>query len=225
MVISVPKYGVKLMATHIMTISRLAAAAGVHVETVRYYQRRGLLPEPERPMGSVRRYGPNEVGRLQFIRRAQAMGFSLDEIAGLLEVKGQRACEQTRRLTEKKLAEVRRRLDELRQLEVDLEHLVEECRHVVTGAPVSYTHLDVYKRQPADRRRASGCGGVQQPLPASRVRRLGQRERLGRESIDGIRRLARRALGDALPRRQRPICAPSYRGEPAAACVTCTLTK
>jgi MerR family mercuric resistance operon transcriptional regulator len=80
-----------------MTISRLAAAAGVHVETVRYYQRRGLLPEPERPMGSVRRYGPDDVGRLQFIRRAQAMGFSLDEIAGLLEVKGQRACEETRR--------------------------------------------------------------------------------------------------------------------------------
>ncbi|MBN5140947.1 MerR family transcriptional regulator [Stenotrophomonas maltophilia] len=101
------------MVTHVMTISRLAAAAGVHVETVRYYQRRGLLPEPERPMGSVRRYGLNEVGRLQFIRRAQAMGFSLDEIAGLLEVKGQRACEQTRQLTELKLAEVRRRLDEL----------------------------------------------------------------------------------------------------------------
>ncbi len=149
MVISVPKYGVKLMATHVMTISRLAAAAGVHVETVRYYQRRGLLPEPERPMGSVRRYGPNEVGRLQFIRRAQAMGFSLDEIAGLLEVKGQRACEQTRRLTEKKLAEVRRRLDELRQLEVDLEHLVEECRHVVTGAPCPTLDL---LAQPAEKK-------------------------------------------------------------------------
>ncbi|MFC3661397.1 MULTISPECIES: MerR family transcriptional regulator [Luteimonas] len=50
-----------------MTISRLAAAAGVHVETVRYYQRRGLLPEPKRPMGSVRRYGPDDVGRLQFV--------------------------------------------------------------------------------------------------------------------------------------------------------------
>ncbi|MDA3364410.1 MerR family transcriptional regulator [Pseudomonas aeruginosa] len=88
------------MATHVMTISRLAAAAGVHVETVRYYQRRGLLPEPERRLGRVRRYGPNEISRLQFIRRAQTMGFSLNEIAGLLEVKGQRACEQTRQLTE-----------------------------------------------------------------------------------------------------------------------------
>lgn len=123
------------MASNAMTISRFAAAGGVHVETVRYYQRRGLLHEPERAMGSVRRYGPDDVGRLLFIRRAQAMGFSLEEIAGLLEINGQRACEQTRRLTEQKLNEVRRRLDELRQLEVDLEHLVEECRRVATGAP------------------------------------------------------------------------------------------
>ena len=123
------------MAACAMTISRFAAAAGVHVETVRYYQRRGLLQKPERPMGSVRRYGSDEVGRLQFIRRAQAMGFSLDEIAGLLEVKGQRACAQTRQLTERKLAQVRRHLDELRQLEADLERLVDECRHVATGAP------------------------------------------------------------------------------------------
>lgn len=117
-----------------MTISRLAAAGGVHVETVRYYQRRGLLLEPERPAGGVRRYGQDDVGRLQFIRRAQAMGFSLDEIAGLLEVRGQRSCEQTRQLTERKLDEVRRRREELQQLEADLERLVEECGHVTEGA-------------------------------------------------------------------------------------------
>ena len=129
----------------------MAAAAGVHVETVRYYLRRGLLPEPERPMGSVRRYGPDEVGRLQFIRRAQAMGFSLDEIAGLLEVKGQRACEQMRQLTERKLAEVRRRLDELRQLEADLERMVYKCRHVATGAQcptLDLLTLPVEKKNP-----------------------------------------------------------------------------
>ncbi|MCW3588938.1 MerR family transcriptional regulator [Burkholderia cenocepacia] len=116
-----------------MTISRLASAAGVHVETVRYYQRRGLLQEPERPQGSVRRYGADDVGRLQFIRRAQAVGFRLDEIAGLLEVKGQRTCEQTRLLTERKLTEVRQRMEELRLLEAELEQLVDECNHVATG--------------------------------------------------------------------------------------------
>lgn len=121
------------MATKALTISRLAASADVHVETVRYYQRRGLLEEPERPAGGVRRYGQAEITRLQFIRRAQAMGFSLDEIAGLLEVKGRRACEQTRLLTERKLAQVRRRLDELRLLESDLEQMVEDCCHVAAG--------------------------------------------------------------------------------------------
>ena len=123
------------MASQSMTISRLAEAGGVHVETVRYYQRRGLLAEPERPAGGVRRYRTEDVGRLQFIRRAQAMGFSLEEIAGLLALKGQRACEETRLLTEKKLAEVRRRLGELQQLVSELEHLVDECCHATSGKP------------------------------------------------------------------------------------------
>ena len=121
------------MTTTTLTISRLAASASVHVETVRYYQRRGLLDEPARPLGGVRRYGPTDVTRLQFIRRAQTMGFSLDEIAGLLQVKGKRACEQTRQLAELKLADVRRRLGELRQLENDLMQVVAECSQVPAG--------------------------------------------------------------------------------------------
>src|SRR5690606_20864530 len=104
-----------------------------HVETVRYYQRRGLLPEPVRPAGGVRRYGQAEVTRLQFIRRAQAMGFTLQEIAGLLEVKGRLACEQTRQLTERKLADVRLRLAELRQLEGELLELISECSQATAG--------------------------------------------------------------------------------------------
>ena len=121
------------MATTTFTISRLAASANVHIETVRYYQRRGLLPEPERPLGGIRRYGPGDVSRLQFIRQAQTMGFSLDEIAGLLQVKGKRACEQTRQLAELKLADIRRRQGELRQLESDLIQMVSECSQVLSG--------------------------------------------------------------------------------------------
>lgn len=105
------------MRPNTFTISRLAAAADVHVETVRYYQRRRLLRQPERPIGGVRRYDENDVNRLQFIRRAQMMGFSLDEIAGLLEITGEGSCEQTRQLTERKLVDVRLRIRELRQLE------------------------------------------------------------------------------------------------------------
>ena len=121
------------MTTTTLTISRLAASANVHIETVRYYQRRGLLPEPERPLGGIRRYGPGDVSRLQFIRQAQTMGFSLDEIAGLLQVKGKRACEQTRQLAELKLADIRRRQGELRQLESDLIQMVSECSQVSSG--------------------------------------------------------------------------------------------
>ena len=121
------------MTPNALTISRLAASAGVHIETVRYYQRRGLLEAPARPPSGVRRYGPSEVARLQFIRRAQAMGFSLDEVAGLLKVEGQRACEQTRLLTEHKLAEVRQRLVALRHLESDLEHMVGDCHRAAAG--------------------------------------------------------------------------------------------
>lgn len=68
------------------TIGGLAEAAGVNVETVRYYQRRGLLPEPVRPPGEIRRYGDEHLKRLRFIRSAQAAGFTLAEIAELLEL-------------------------------------------------------------------------------------------------------------------------------------------
>lgn len=117
-----------------LTIGRLAASAAVNVETVRYYQRRGLLAEPPRPPGGVRHYGSAEVTRLQFIRRAQAMGFTLDEIGGLLKVRGRRACEQTRTLTEHKLELVRQRIVELQRLEQDLASLVEECGQAAVNA-------------------------------------------------------------------------------------------
>lgn len=68
------------------TIGALAKAAGVGVETVRYYQRRGLLPEPPRPPGEVRRYSDDDVRRLRFIRSAQAAGFTLAEIGELIEL-------------------------------------------------------------------------------------------------------------------------------------------
>src|SRR3546814_11269911 len=110
-----------------LTIGRLALAANVHIETVRYYQRVGLLREPERPLGGVRRYEHQDLARLQFIRRAKTMGFTLDEIAGLLELKGKRACDQTRRLTEHKLLDVRRTLEDLQRLEAELMQLADDC--------------------------------------------------------------------------------------------------
>lgn len=130
------------MAAHSMTIGRLAAAAGVHVETVRYYQRRGLLRAPSRAAGSVRRYEAEDVGRLRFIRRAQGMGFSLAEVSELLEIQGHAACEQTRQLADRKLMEVRSRLQQLKRLESDLVSMVERCGRVEVGGACPM--LDVF---------------------------------------------------------------------------------
>ena len=76
---------VQSQALHSLTIGRLAAAGGVGVETVRFYQRRGLLETPGR-VGGIRRYGPDDLRRLRFIRQAQAAGFTLEEIKELLEL-------------------------------------------------------------------------------------------------------------------------------------------
>src|SRR3546814_12796079 len=103
------------MRPNTFTISRLAAAADVHVETVRYYQRRKLLHQPARPSGGVRRYGESDVNRLRFIRQDQKIGFSLDAIAGLLQITGKHSYEPTRQLTDRQLVVVGNRITETGQ--------------------------------------------------------------------------------------------------------------
>ncbi|MGJ7505498.1 MULTISPECIES: MerR family transcriptional regulator [unclassified Variovorax] len=110
-----------------LSIGAFAEVSGVGVETVRFYQRKGLLPEPQRLQGRIRRYGENDLGRMRFIRYAQRLGFSLDEIAGLLRLDDKTDCAQARELAERKLVDVRAELAELRQLESILEHLVQAC--------------------------------------------------------------------------------------------------
>lgn len=68
--------------------------AGVNVETIRFYQRKGLLPEPDKPYGSIRRYGETDVTRVRFVKSAQRLGFSLDEIAELLRLEDGTHCEE-----------------------------------------------------------------------------------------------------------------------------------
>ena len=109
------------------TISGLAAAAEVSVETVRYYQRRGLLHEPARPPGGVRRYASAEVDQLRFIKRAQAMGFTLEEIRNLLKLRTQNACHATRALAVTKLRLIDTNIRELQQLREELAELVTAC--------------------------------------------------------------------------------------------------
>ncbi|TBR72132.1 MAG: Hg(II)-responsive transcriptional regulator [Burkholderiaceae bacterium] len=109
------------------TIGALAAEAGVNVETIRFYQRRNMLAEPERPYGGIRRYGPSEVSRVRFIKAAQRIGFTLDEIAQLLQLEDGTHCSQARHIAEHKLADVRHRLENLRRMEAALATLVRRC--------------------------------------------------------------------------------------------------
>ena len=110
-----------------LTIGAFAGMAGVNVETIRFYQRKGLLPEPDRPYGRIRRYGEPDVARLKFVKSAQRLGFSLDEVAGLLKLEDGTHCDDARVLAEQKLEDVRGRLADLHRIESALERLVEDC--------------------------------------------------------------------------------------------------
>ena len=112
---------------HSMTIGALAKAAGMGVETIRYYQRRGLVAEPEKPYGSIRHFDDQALARLHFIRTAQWLGFSLDEIGGLLTLQDGTHCDEARVLGEQKLASVRAKISSLRRIERALDGLVQEC--------------------------------------------------------------------------------------------------
>ena len=111
-----------------LTIGTFARVAGVNVETIRFYQRKGLLPEPDKPYGSIRRYGTSDVARVQFVKSAQRLGFSLDEISRLLLLDDGTHCDEARELGEKKLANVRGKLADLQRIEAVLASLVERCR-------------------------------------------------------------------------------------------------
>lgn len=109
------------------TIGGIARAAGVHVETVRYYERIGLLVRPPRVQSRFRRYPAEALQRVRFIKRAQWLGFSLDEVAMFLELADKGGCNTTRALGEKKLALLRRKLEELAGVKMALETLLSAC--------------------------------------------------------------------------------------------------
>jgi MerR family mercuric resistance operon transcriptional regulator len=109
------------------TIGGLAKAAGVGVETVRYYQRRGLLPEPPRPAGEVRRYGEEDLTRLRFIRRAQAAGFTLEQIGELLALDRTDDRARVRQLAVERLAALDEKIAELERSRAALERLRSSC--------------------------------------------------------------------------------------------------
>ena len=109
------------------TIGALARSAGVGVETVRYYQRRGLLPEPARPPGEVRRYGDADVKRLKFIRSAQAAGFTLAEIGELIALDSSDDRARARELAQSRVAAIDGKIAELQEARNALAGLAQAC--------------------------------------------------------------------------------------------------
>lgn len=110
-----------------LTIGVFAKAVGVNVETIRFYQRKGLLPEPARPHGGIRRYGQTDMARVKFVKSAQRLGFSLDEVGQLLKLADGTHCNEASGLAALRLADVRTRLADLTRIEAALSTLVSEC--------------------------------------------------------------------------------------------------
>jgi MerR family mercuric resistance operon transcriptional regulator len=115
------------MPTHAFTIRKLANAASVGVEAVRYYQRRGLLAEPSRSDGKFRQYTDADVQRLRFIKRAQDLGFSLDDVAELASLNADRDQPRVREITQRRVLEIRARVESLNSLATALEGLANCC--------------------------------------------------------------------------------------------------
>jgi DNA-binding transcriptional MerR regulator len=111
----------------VLSIGQLAEAGGVHVETIRYYERRGLLPEPPRSPGGYRQYGPDDLWRLEFVGRAKALGFTLTEIGELLEEDTRRDVGSVRAIVLRKLEAIEARQRELAGVRSRLERLADVC--------------------------------------------------------------------------------------------------
>ena len=109
-----------------LTIGALAKAVGVNVETIRFYERKGLIRQPDKPLSGFRAYPPETRQRLAFIRSAKELGFTLVEIAELLKLEDS-DCHQAKALAQDKLAAVRSRIERLAQMRDELERLVSAC--------------------------------------------------------------------------------------------------
>ena len=112
-----------------LSIGLLAERTGTKVETIRFYEKCGLLPKPARTTGNYRAYAPAHLNRLSFIRRARDLGFSLDQIRALLDLSDDRdrPCEAVDAIAKEHLAEVDRKIADLRALRRELDSIVSQC--------------------------------------------------------------------------------------------------
>jgi len=129
-------------------ISEASQASGCHLETIRYYERIGLMPSPTRTGSGYRSYSEQDVERLRFITRGRDLGFSLDEIRSLmrLDQDGDLACEDVTRLAQQHLIDVQERIRDLQRVARELERTIRSCGG---GVRTQCTILDALKHSPA----------------------------------------------------------------------------
>jgi len=131
-----------------ITIGRLSIATGVKVETIRYYERAGLIDPPARTGGNYRSYRPDDVARLGFVRRTRDLGFTLDEVRALLDLSGQRDrdCGEIDELANQHLAEVDRKIADLKALRRQLSAAISTCGG---GTVAECRILEAFSAEPA----------------------------------------------------------------------------
>lgn len=128
-----------MKTTEDLTIGALSARSGVNIETIRYYEKIGVMPSPARSASGYRIYGPEHVRRLHFVRRGRELGFGLDELRGLLRLVDGHAytCEEVYALTVEHLTDIRQKIADLRRLERVMSHMAAQCtRDQVPECPV-----------------------------------------------------------------------------------------
>jgi MerR family mercuric resistance operon transcriptional regulator len=125
-----------------LTIGEFAAAGGVGVETIRFYQRKGLLEAPERA-GGIRHYGREDVRRLRFIRQAQTAGFTLEEIRELLELDAGEDRSRARELAKTRIEALEAKIADLERARDALRRLASECAQGSTGPCPILSSFDV----------------------------------------------------------------------------------
>ena len=156
-------YGVKTLK-----IGEAAAASGCHLETVRYYERIGLLPAPPRTGSGYRDYGTTDVDRLRFVSRGRDLGFSLDEIRSLLRLAANEAmsCQQVDVLAREHLAEIQTKIKDLSRIAADLERVIKSCGG---GERANCTILSTLRKAPT-----SGCSRIDGPKHHGHVGEIGE---------------------------------------------------
>ena len=122
-----------------LTTGQLAKESGINIETIRYYERRGLIPEPPRRVSGYREFTPKYIERLRFIKRTQALGFTLKEISGLLALADRNpVCKDIRKFAEAKVKDIEIRIHDLQKIKVVLNDLIKKClnKRKVSECPI-----------------------------------------------------------------------------------------